>query len=370
MRIKSVYAFAPGRVNLIGEHLDYNGGMVLPIAIQKGIRLRLELNDSGTFHFESSEGHKSQSVATDDIPESRLPALEWANYPVGVIMTLIRKGFPLKGGILSFSSDLPEGSGLSSSAAIEAVTAYALLSALDKEIDRIQLARLCKEVENEFIGLPCGIMDQLSVCAANKDHAVLIDCANNSIQQIPFHTGRFAIVVMNSCKPRSLIHSKYSERLQECMEALRIIQKSFPDIIHLSSAGVDHMQLISDATVRNRALHVISEQMRVKESIKLLERGDFFTLGKLFDASHKSLKNLYEVSGYELDTLCEGASTHSSCYGTRMTGAGFGGCAIALIDRNRFDDFAETVRKFYSTRTGLQPEFFIADSSQGVHLLS
>ena len=365
-----IYAFAPGRVNLIGEHLDYNGGKVLPIAIQKGIRLRLELNDSGCFHFQSSESHSSPSVNIDKMPESRISVLDWANYPVGVLRSLMNKGLPLKGGSFSYQSDLPEGSGLSSSAALEAVTAFALLTAFEKTVDRINLASVCREVENEFIGLPCGIMDQLSVCAAKKEHALLIDCSRTSIQHIPFQTGRFAIVVMNTRKPRSLIQSKYSERLNECREALGIIQKSFPEIEHLSLAEVEHTQLISDSVIRKRALHVISEQIRVNESVKMLERGDFFTLGKLFDASHKSLKNLYEVSGYELDTICEAAVEQTSCYGARMTGAGFGGCAIALIDRSHFQEFAEAVGRIYTEKTALQAEFFIADSSEGVQLIN
>lgn len=370
MNTRSILAFAPGRVNLIGEHLDYNGGMVLPMAIQRGIRLRLEPDDSGVFRFDSSGSHISKSLSIDKIPDRSVTELDWANYPVGILKSLLSKGLSLKGGVFSYSSDLPEGSGLSSSAALEAVTAYALLNIFGETIDRMNLSSLCKEVENEFIGLPCGIMDQLVICAAKKEHALLIDCSNHSIQHIPFGLERFAIVVMNTCKPRSLIQSKYTERLNECREALRIIQKSVPEIQHLCTADMNHTQLISDPLIRNRTIHVISEQLRVRESIKMLVRGDFFTLGKLFDASHKSLKDLYEVSGYELDTICEAASEHSACYGSRMTGAGFGGCAIALIDRNRFEEFSDTVGAFYTERTGLHPDFFIADCSEGVRLLS
>lgn len=361
--------FCPGRVNLLGEHLDYNGGWTMPIAIPMGIELTVTPHTHSSFLF-TSDGHPSvDQIAVS--PNMRFdPALGWANYPIGILSKLIREIGELPNGFhFHYESNLPEGSGLSSSAAIEATTAFAYMKILRQEADPKWLAALCKEVENEFIGVGCGIMDQLAVCASVQAHALLIKCDTLELSYLPFETDRYSLVIMDTRKPRQLIASKYNERLNECLEILKIIQ-TVSDVQHLAHAEMIHTELLSDVTLKRRARHVISEQLRVKEAIKALKYNDLFTLGKLFNASHQSLKINYEVTGNELDVLVETAQMQTGCLGARMTGAGFGGCAIALVDEIHLSKFTEIVSEQYEKQTGYSCNMYITRAEDGVRLMN
>jgi galactokinase len=279
--------FSPGRVNLIGEHLDYNGGLVLPATIQLGITATLTPRSDNQLTLRSA--NHSFTIAHDlTHPIKYNPANDWANYPLGIIHQLITEGHAIHPCDLYFESTLPEGSGLSSSAALEVLTGYALLSQTESRINRIWLANLCQQVENEFIGVKCGIMDQMSVALGKKDHALLLDCATLKHENyVPFELGPYRLLIMNSKKPRSLITSKYNERKTECDEALRIIQATQPDVKHLAQAPPHLLDLISDETIRINARNMSSaENYRVKEAVKVLTMNDLSTFGRLMNASH------------------------------------------------------------------------------------
>jgi galactokinase len=239
---------------------------------------------------------------------------EWSNYPLGILKYLQEEGLNLPSIAISFDSNLPEGSGLSSSAAIEVLTAYIVQDLLDIQIDRKQLAQFCQKVENEFIGVQCGIMDQFAVANGKKEHALLLDCNTLSFEHIPFELDDYSLLILNSKKPRSLVKSAYNERKASCDEALRIIQQHTP-IQSLAQASMEHLSLLKDEALIKRARHVIAEQLRVNLSKKMLENGDLFTFGKLMNASHASLKDDFEVSGLELDTLAETAQEVPGCLG-------------------------------------------------------
>ncbi|MFN8308368.1 MAG: galactokinase [Chitinophagales bacterium] len=358
--------FAPGRINLIGEHLDYNGGWVLPIAINKGITATVHRRKDGLFRL-SSEGHDFVFEGSLDPIQSYDPMLQWTNYPLGVLNYLQEHGEKFIGASIHFESNLPEGSGLSSSAAIEVITAYLTVQPLHQKIDRVELALLCQKVENHFIGVKCGIMDQFAVANAERDHAILLNCETLEYRQVPFELGDYSLVVMNTCNPRTLIKSAYNARKQECELALTIFQKRQPEIAALAQAPMELLQLINDDVLMRRARHVISEQLRVKHSVQALENGDLHTFGRLMTASHQSLKNDYEVTGPELDVLAETAQNVEGCLGARMTGAGFGGCAIALVRKTEVVRFTEVVTKIFERKFGTSCQMFETNAGRGVY---
>lgn len=357
--------FAPGRVNLIGEHLDYNGGVVLPAALTLGVELTLTPQNNGKILLRSQSHSQNRMIdVNDDIAFDAKN--DWCNYPLGIIAQLKKEGYTMPACELTYSSNLPEGSGLSSSAAVEVATAFALLSQVSAQIDLVWLANFCKQVENEFIGVQCGIMDQYAVTLGKQDHALLIDCAALKHSYVPFETDDYVLVVMNTQKPRSLVHSKYNERKAECNEALRIIQTSFADVKHLCDAKPHAIQAITDEVIYKRARHVVTENLRVKESVKALSVNDLSTFGRLMNVSHASLEQDYEVSGIELDTLVHTAQNVKGCLGARMTGAGFGGCAIALVHRTKLDELVNTVGEEYKRQVGLSASFFETKIGNGV----
>lgn len=357
--------FAPGRVNLIGEHLDYNGGLVLPAAISLGVKLNYQPRSDEQIIFRSATHPFTTSVNISDELEYAATQ-DWANYPIGIIHHLKAEGISLKGCELTYESNLPEGAGLSSSAAVEVITAFALLSQSQSRINKVWLANFCKEVENNFIGVKCGIMDQYAVALGKKDYALLIDCNELTHDYIPVELNDYRLVIMNTQKPRSLIHSKYNERKAECEEALKKIKSVKPETENLANASPVYLDIIGDELLRKRAKHVVTENLRVKESVKALRYNDLSTFGRLMNASHASLRDDYEVSGIELDTLVEEAQKTSGCLGARMTGAGFGGCAIAIVHETAIDAFTQKVSDKYNAVTGLQCRMYIAETADGV----
>jgi galactokinase len=357
--------FAPGRINLIGEHLDYNGGLVLPAALSIGITAHVNSRKDNIISLHSKSHSFSKQIELSETIEWNA-ANDWTNYPLGVIAHLRNEGYPLSGCDITFESNLPESSGLSSSAAVEVLTAYLLLLETNTRINPVWLAEFCKNVENEFIGVKCGIMDQYSIALGQKNHALLLDCAQLQHQYIPFETGDYRLVIINTNKPRSLVHSKYNERKQECEEALRILKNVHSTLNHLCEAEMHELDLITDETIRKRARHVISENLRVKESVKALRYNDLSTFGRLMSASHQSLKENYEVTGVELDTLAETAQQIKGCLGARMTGAGFGGCAVALVHKQSLNEFQNRVSENYHRVTGRDCSFYETEIGDGV----
>lgn len=360
--------FAPGRVNLIGEHTDYNGGYVLPAAISLGIRAAVRYTGGPTVRFRSADlpGGISVDLGGDIRPDKKDG---WAAYPKGVVAYLKRHGYCLPGCEVLFSGDLPIGAGLSSSAALEVLTAYLLLyPSHGDSVDRVALAGICQAVENEFVGVGCGIMDQFAVAMGKKDNAVLLNCTTLEHTYIPANLGGFRLVIMDTGKRRRLDESKFNKRRSECESALAQIRKH-RDIPDLCSATLQEVsELIPDETLRKRARHAVTENLRTQEAARLLAAGDTGGFGRLLTASHNSLRQDYEVSCPELDAIVEEALAVGGCLGARMTGAGFGGCAIALVRSWELIEFEERVKAGYRRRTRLDASVYDAAFGDGVRV--
>jgi galactokinase len=271
-----------------------------------------------------------------------------------------------------FNGNLPIGAGLSSSASIEVLTAFALNQLFGMKISNKDLALMGKKVENEFIGVNSGIMDQFAVVMGKKDKAILLDCDSLEYEYLPFETGEYILAIINSNKQRRLADSKYNDRFAECGKVLKVLKKELSVTnlcdIHLHTFE-EHRHLIDDPVLDKRALHVISENFRVGEAKDALKANDLASFGKLMYASHQSLKDWYEVSGKELDSIVEFCKTYEDCIGARMTGAGFGGCAIALVKENKFDDFSSRLTSYYQEKIGYKPGVFASEIGEGVREL-
>lgn len=358
--------FCPGRVNLIGEHIDYNGGRVMPCAISKGTFLAVSKNIDKRFRFqcldfpETADLHLQESYSRT--------GKQWFNYPLGVINHFIQTGYNLSGLDLLYSGNLPVGAGLSSSASIEVLTAFALNELYQFNISLTDMALLSKKVENEFMGVNCGIMDQFAVAMGKMEKAILLDCDTLNYEYIPFETGGYSLVIINTNKKRELVGSKYNERFAECGAALRLLKQKLnvDNLCAVTPAEFEmNRHLINDPVLQKRALHVVSENARVYDAAIALQTGDMKTFGKLMYASHQSLKELYEVTGKELDTIVEFCKSNKDCIGARMTGAGFGGCAIALIKKNSLEDFTSGLLVHYQNETGYAPDIFPSGAEDG-----
>lgn len=359
--------FCPGRVNLIGEHIDYNGGKVMPCAITRGTYVAVRRNTEAQFNFHAINfpEHASFPLQSSYSKTGR----EWYNYPLGIIDYFLQQGHMLSGIDFLFYGNLPVGSGLSSSASIEVLTGYVLSELFQLEISKTEIAILSKETENSFIGMNCGIMDQFAVAMGEKGQAILLNCDTLEYNYIPFEIGDYVLAVINSRKERKLTESKYNERFAECHRALQLLQTTL-DINNLCDIDTPtleaNLSVIDDIHLEKRVLHVVTENERVKQAAEVLRAGDLARFGELMYASHKSLRELYEVSGKELDAIVEFCAEYENCIGARMTGAGFGGCAIALVKRESFNDFAEKLSQYYTEQIGYSPEVFASEIGDGV----
>jgi len=352
--------FTPGRVNLIGEHIDYNGGYVMPYMLERGTTATLRTRDDGIYRFASANmPGKPVEISADDVKYDA--AHGWANYPKGVLRLMMDDEHQIPGFEIDFDGNIPSGTGLSSSASVEVVTARALNETFALGYTMLELVLLAQRAENQFCGVQCGIMDQFAVGMGQPGHAIYLNCDTLDYQLIPMQLGKYVLLVMNTNKPRSLAQSKYNERRAECETALADINKVQP-LTHLAHITPDQFTAlahhITDPTIRQRAHHVVHENYRVKQAIAALETGDMKKLGMLLVASHESLRDDYEVTGIELDTLVAESLKHPACAGARMTGAGFGGCAIALVEETAVADFTRAVNAGYKAIIGYTPTIY------------
>ena len=362
--------FSPGRVNLIGEHIDYNGGLVMPCAITFGTYILVAENDENIFRFRSLNLDEKLDVP---VQTGYVKTGEtWFNYPLGIIDRFINEHKNLSGLDLLFYGDIPISSGLSSSASIEVATAFLLNDFFDLGYSKLDLVKISKKVENEFIGVNCGIMDQFAVAFGEKDKALMLNCDTLEYQAVDSNLGDYCLAIINTNKPRKLAESKYNERVQECEQALKALQQEL-DIQNLCDIDEhvfnQHKHLISDPVVLKRATHVVQENDRVKLAAVALAASDLDGFGQLMYASHDSLKNLYEVSGIELDTIAEYGKTNTDVAGARMTGAGFGGCGIALVKESGFENFKQGMIDYYMAKIGYAPSVYQSAIGDGVGIL-
>jgi len=354
--------FSPGRVNLIGEHIDYNGGNVFPAALSIGIKAVVGKRNDDLIVIKS-EAFDNEIIIDPEEEISYDEKFGWGNYVRGIYKYLDN---PKKSLNIYLKSNLPDGAGLSSSASLEMLIGYILSSDKnDDEIFRKKLSLLGKKVENEFIGVQSGIMDQFSVSFGKKDHGILLDTHELNYKYIPVYLKEYKLVIMNTNKRRELAGSAYNERKSQCEKALEIIQKN-KNIKNLCEAEIKDLKYIDDKIIRKRAEHVITENQRVLKSIEVLKNGELEKFGKLLNESHESLKDKYEVTGKELDTIVEISQLYENCIGARMTGAGFGGCAIALVKENSINDFKNKISEKYKEKIGYAPDFYISDINDGV----
>ncbi len=363
---------APGRVNLIGEHTDYNGGAVFPAALTFGTTLLIRPREDRTLRFASTNIPISREISNAEVVFDEQD--DWVNYPKAVVWELAQRGTKLTRGYdFLYHGEIPNGAGLSSSASIEVVTAYALLTLEDKPTNTVDIAVWSQHAENEFVGVKCGIMDQFAVANGKKDHAILLYCDTLKYELVPFRAEGHKLVIGNTNKRRGLVDSKYNERRSQCEQAVQDLRKAFPDLELLGQLTLEQFEanesLIADETVRRRARHVVEEIDRVARSIDVLKRGELTAFGELMNASHDSLRDLYEVTGDELDAMVDAARSVPGVLGSRMTGAGFGGCTVSLVREDAVQRFIEEVGAQYGKATGLHADFYVCDIGDGVRQL-
>jgi len=350
-------ARAPGRVNLIGEHTDYNLGYVLPIAIDLACYVGCAPNRDGVLRVYSENLQQGREWPVDQIAELK-PAANWTDYVIGVARQL-----PLgRGRDLLIHSTVPLGSGLSSSASLEVAVALGL--GWSGELPSLELVQLARRAENEFIGLPSGIMDQYAAVFGRRDAALRIDCKSLECEYVELPAGA-AIVTVNSMVKHELAQSAYRRRVAECAQAVREIQQHHPEVQSLRDAALDHLPFIHDSTVLRRARHIITENQRVLDFVAASQRQNLTAMGRLLVASHRSLQTDYEVSCEELDFLVDTAMSVPGVFGGRMTGGGFGGCTVNFVDPSAVDRFQETVAKAYRERFKIDPVFYAVKPSEG-----
>lgn len=366
---------SPGRVNMIGEHTDYNGGCVFPAALTMRTAIAYRKRSDSIIRLAATDLDVVVEADINRLDDYR--DLEWGNYQIGLAYVMKRAGYEICGCDMLFDDTIPHGGGLSSSAAIEVATALAFATISNEEkgikepVDMVEMAKLSQQAEHEYVGVMCGIMDQFASAMGKKNHAIFLDCATLDYRLVPLNIEGCKIVIANTKKKRSLADSKYNERRSECDSAVAALKKSLPSITCLNDVTVSdfeaHKEDIADETVRKRAAHVIYEIDRVKRSVQALQKDDVNEFGRLMNQSHDSLRDLYEVTGIELDTLVEEARKIPGTIGSRMTGAGFGGCTVSIVKDEYVDEFIEKVGRAYTEKVGLVGEFYISEIGDGGH---
>lgn len=365
--------FAPGRINLIGEHTDYNGGHVFPAALSFGTHaLGLKRSDQKLRFY-------SLNFPDLGVIETNLDTLDfketdnWANYPKGMIKYIRQQYDGISTGAdILYYGEIPNSAGLSSSASIEMATGVLLEGLFNLDVDRIEMIKIGQKVENEYLGINSGIMDQFAIGMGKADHAILLDCQTLDYDYAPIQLADHVIMIINTNKQRTLSGSKYNERRNECHQALQDLQVEL-DIEDLGSISPDtfeeHKHLIKDPVHQKRAKHAVYENARTIEALQKLNENDLEAFGQLMNASHISLQEDYEVTGLELDTIAQAAWDQPGVLGARMTGAGFGGCAIALVQEDKAADIKEKIKETYLQKTGIDASFYTAKIGDGARKL-
>ncbi len=365
-RSPRVLAEAPGRVNLLGEHTDYNDGFVFPAAINRSMKILASSRDDDVVRVFSADFSKLSSFSLSSIEKCSRET--WSNYLRGVADQLVKNGFTIGGGDFLISGNVPVGAGLSSSAAYEVAAAAAFREMFELKMDNIQLALLAQAAERQFVGVQCGIMDQFVSANAKAATALFLDCRDLTYQNIPLDIN-VSIIVCDSDVQRALNNSAYNDRRRECEKATEILEEQFPGaraLRDIQPEGVEDNRARLGETLYKRAHHVVSENERVLSGIDLLRKGDMSAFGNLLFESHSSLKNSFEVSCPELDLLVELASGCSGILGSRMTGAGFGGCTVSLVESGNAENFRKSIKPEYDKRTGKNSRIYECMPSGGV----
>lgn len=359
---------SPGRVNLIGEHTDYNGGYVFPAALTMATTIIARPRTDSIVRMKATD---LDGVVEGDLNTiDKYKDLKWGNYQFGIFDELCKAGYNICGADMLFHDTTPHGGGLSSSAAIEVSAAIAMASLGGAEnIDNIEMAKISQTAEHNYIGVNCGIMDQFASAMGKANHVIFLNCKNLEYSLVPMKLDGYKLVISNTNKKRSLADSKYNERRSECEAGLEILKTAMPDKTCLGDISIEEYEankhLIKDEIINNRVCHVISEDDRVLKSVDVLEKGDLKAFGKLMIASHESLRDLYEVSCDELDTLVDSALKLDCVLGSRMTGAGFGGCTVSLVKEDGVDEFIEKVGAEYLEKVGYAASFYITEIGDG-----
>ena len=363
-------ASAPARINIIGEHIDYNGGYVFPAAIDRYLYVAIRKRNDNKIFYKDLLYHDAYEFDINDEFEYN-KEYHYGNYLNGVLTVMKRRGYKFPCGFeMMIASNIPSAGGISSSSALECGFAWAVSELYGFNIDRKEIALMGQQSEHEFMNVNCGIMDQYVISTAKANTAELLDCAKIEHEYVPLNLGDYKFVVMNTKKKRELADTKYNERRAECEKGLEMLKAAGVDVPNLCSLTVEQFEAnksaITDEIIPKRVRHVVTENKRVLDAVEALKKDDLETLGKLLYESHESLKNDYEVSCEELDTLVSMASEMDGCIGARMTGAGFGGCAIALVKANRADAFMGKMNVAYTKAIGHDGGFFSCSSGDGV----
>ncbi len=364
---EAVY-FSPGRVNLIGEHTDYNGGFVFPCALSFGTYLLMSKNSDKKMRFKSLNQPEIVELELDQLT-TPLEGRSWVNYPLGCIAQFVKRGIKIENGYdMLIWGNVPNGAGLSSSAALEVVTAYAFNEQLGTGYDRTELAKIGQLSEHEFALVNCGIMDQFASAQGKKDHAIFLNCDTLQFELVPVKLQGVKVVISNTHSPHKLDSGAYNARVAECKKAVEQLNSVRP-LKYLAELTEEEFKkvenAITDEVAHKRARHVVGEVQRTTDAVKALKAGNIEAFGKLMNASHVSLRDDYEVTGLQLDTMAEEAWKIDGVIGSRMTGGGFGGCTVSLVKDEAIDTFVAEVGKNYKARTGLDAEFYIAEIGDG-----
>ncbi|WP_291652358.1 galactokinase [Clostridium sp.] len=361
--------FSPGRVNLIGEHTDYNGGNVFPCALSFGTYGVISLRNDKKVRMYSSNFEDIGIIEFDLDNISYEKAHDWVNYPKGVIDVMKKHGYDINRGFdIAIYGNIPNGAGLSSSASLELLIAVMMDNLFELKIDRVELVKFSQEAENKFVGVNCGIMDQFAIGMGKENNAILLDCNTLKYNYCPVELKDEILVIANTNKRRGLADSKYNERRSECEKALEELKIKL-NINSLGELSIEEFEnnknLIENEIRIKRAKHAVYENQRTLMAKEALTKNDLSTFGKLMNESHISLRDDYEVTGIELDTLVELAWNHEATIGARMTGAGFGGCTVALVKKDKVEDFIEKVGQGYKEKIGYEASFYIANIGNG-----
>jgi len=356
---------APGRVNLIGEHTDYNDGFVMPCALGLTTRIAISPRGDRAIHLHSEDFPEAQEFRLDRLPASPLDS--WADYLIGVLVQLQKTGRLSQGANVLVSGEVPVAAGLSSSAALEVASALAFMDLNGIVMPLPQVAKMCQRAENTFVGANCGIMDQFVSCLGKSGHALFLDCRSLDYRLVPIPED-VRIVICNTMVKHKHAGGEYNQRRAECEEGVRLLARSSPEIHALRDATVEQVQH-SDlpAVIRKRCEHVVRENARVVEGRDALEAGDLARFGKLMRESHQSLRDLFEVSSSELDLMVRLAEKIPGCWGARMTGGGFGGCTVNLVKASEATSFAERIATAYREETGVHPDVYVCSAADGAH---